>query len=855
MCITPLSKFMWTVCERDRSRTKSRSMPCLAFVAFFLLMAIAAPQVRAAPQETATIKPEEQESLEILIVDSHGKPVANCDTEWRVYPKTEDFRVTRGTLGKSDHYGRWIKADENGRVRCQLPISKSNIRIFVKFDGYGPYFAEWDSPKTGEPVPDTFTIKLDDAWTVGGVLVNEDGEPIAGAKASPSLEFKKRVPGQLGIGTKITTNEEGRWTFSQVPISNTDITVSFEHRDYKPFYKTLSRGTFGLEEGAVPHEKIVASKGLSVSGTITNADGEPIKGAMIRTKVRNDERNTTTDAEGKYEMSGFEAETSRIVVSADSYALDFQDVLVKADMMPVDFTLQPGGHVKIRVLDEDGKGIPKSRIFFQRWRGQQIEYFEFDHIKAYTDDSGVWEWDEAPLDTFQADICRPGGMQMPKQPVVARDEEYVFRPPRQLIVTGKVLDAKTKKPIPNFRVVAGIQGRPDSSINWMVNDAFHGKDGVYRMPHNNRGYHAHLVRLEADGYQPKVSRNIQYDEETVEINFDLERGKDISEVVRDVAGNLAVNAEVVLGVAGSQISIDNGRIDDGSTSNAKKVLTDKEGRFQFSAQVEPFHLIVLHENGFAKIEAEPGAAIGPIELEPWAKLKGKYFIGSEPVPNKRVEAQNSRMHSHGQKVPNVFAKYETTTSKDGSFQIDRIPAGDVRVRREIVLMVGQGATEVASTPIARVKTEAGKTTEMQLGGKGVAVVGQLTVPDNSPEADWRQASLWLDEFVPAPPKIPFPEGFGNNRAARMAWLQQWKRTAAGQGWQQIMDGIKRQQNKARLYYATVEKDGTFRFDDVTAGNYRLRGDLEQNNVRLRVFDIPVQVGESEIANTGEIPLQ
>src|SRR5262249_8208456 len=154
-------------------------------------------------------------------------------------------------------------------------------------------------------------------------------------------------------------------------------------------------------------------------------------------------------------------------------------VRVEPDMAPVDFTLKPGGKIRIRVVDKQGNPIPKTRIFFQQWRGR-IGYFEFDHVNDRTDDKGIWEWNEAPLDSIAVDICPPNGMQLTDQSIIARDEEFVFRPPTPLVVTGTVVDAKTKQPINSFRVIPGIRGA-DSHIDWVRQDSYNAKDGKYRI--------------------------------------------------------------------------------------------------------------------------------------------------------------------------------------------------------------------------------------------------------------------------------------------------------------------------------------------------------------------------------------
>jgi hypothetical protein len=44
---------------------------------------------------------------------------------------------------------------------------------------------------------------------------------------------------------------------------------------------------------------------------------------------------------------------------------------------PVDFRMKPGGKVRVRVLDDQGKPVSRASIFFQQWRGM-FSYFEFN---------------------------------------------------------------------------------------------------------------------------------------------------------------------------------------------------------------------------------------------------------------------------------------------------------------------------------------------------------------------------------------------------------------------------------------------------------------------------------------------
>ena len=211
-------------------------------------------------------------------------------------------------------------------------------------------------------------------------------------------------------------------------------------------------------------------------------------------------------------------------------------------------------------------------------------------------------WNEAPLDEFKADICPPDGMELAGQPLIARAEEYVFRVPDPLVVSGKVIDAVTRKPIKAFRVVPGVRSS-ETHMNWVESESFSATDGQFQL-RETHGYFAYLVRVEADGYQAAVSRDIKSTEGKVTIDFELKKGKDIVAKVVTPRNLPAAGAKVALGVAGSQINIQNGEIDDGSTYSTR-LETDKAGRFHFPPQSKDFQLVITHPSGYAHIKSPP----------------------------------------------------------------------------------------------------------------------------------------------------------------------------------------------------------------------------------------------------------
>lgn len=778
----------------DTERTVRHRLSPWAAGALLLVALATLPYLRAAnddsPPPAAPAKSEKQPradsnaaekpTFELRVVGPDGKPVPHAQVEVRTEPKPTAEQIVIGKFTKQGPYGMFATTDDMGRLRVVRPSEPNHFNVDITMPGYGPYCAKWSSETHSEQIPAQFTAELEAGWSVGGVVIDGTGKPIEGVQIRPSIEFKKR-PGdvkQLGLGTNLKTDAAGKWRFDSVPASMPEVFVEISQADYLPLRRRLARSEFAIEPGDGPTARLELSAGLAVTGTITDESGNVISGALIRTKFFNDEREARSGDDGKYRLIGCEPAITRIVVWALGRALEMKEVRVAPGMDPVDFQLQPGGHVRVRMLDEHGKGVPKGRIFFQRWRGH-IKYFEFDHVNQYTDLDGVWEWNEAPLDEFAADICRPDGMQLQEQPLRARDEEYVFKVPPTLVVSGRVIDAQTKQPINSFRVVPGIRSaKPD--IRWVRHEQFTAADGHYSVRRRDAEL-AHLVRIEATGYQPAVSRDIKSDEGQVTIDFALEKGANVTAQVLTPDGKPAAGAQVALGVAGSQIAIKNGRINDNSTYYCAREDADGSGTFSFPSQDGDFQLIITHPAGFAHVKATPETPLKAIALQAWAGVEGTFRIGKKPAADIPLTLMPTALDSYGDGLPHISTRYDVTTGQDGSFAFERVPPGRARIGRDLRLMADSGALEAISASLVPIGLTGGKTTHRDLGGQGRRVEGRLRPPSGH-----KGAVPWNFALVEAQPK-------GADERAEVGMTCE----------------------------ATVGSDGAFHLDDLPAGEYRL----------------------------------
>ena len=771
-------------------------------------------QTQVADSNAQDTKTSTTGAFELNIVDSEGKRVSHASVEIRGQEKVLPEWIVEGEFVKQGTYGTFVKASNEGRLRLKFP-SDAPYSFSIEADGYGPYWAEW----TNSVRPSSFSAELDAARVVGGVVVDEAGQPIAGARVRPGLFHKKR-PGDtrsLGVGASIKTDEQGRWSYGHLPRSESSFGVEITHPKFKPQLAGLSADTFELRPGQVASQTVQMSKGLSVRGTIVDSDDKPIQGALVRTQMFNDIRSTNSDERGHFELSGCEAGVARIVASAQGKAVDMQSVQIAKDMEDISFKMQPGGHVRIRVLDEKGQPVPKARIFFQRWREGMYRYFELDHVNQYADENGVWEWNEAPLDEFRADITRPGGMSLSSQLLKARPEEYVFTCPPLLKIVGRVIDADTKQPIENFQVIPGVRSEPNP-MNWIPNLTIEGKNGKFNYAQSH-GYSAYLFKAQARGYVPLVSREIKSDEGLVDLILELKRGAEIDLRVLTPDGEPAVGAKVALGIPGSQISIKNGHIEDGSTY-AERTVVNELGKIAYPSPSTDFQLVITHAAGFAHVRSDQNQS-GIVRLTPWARVEGVFRVAKQPQAGVKLSLYSGSVGSYGPNQPSIFTSADAVTESDGTFKFNRVIPGRGQVMRSILRVMDQGAKEVTSSTSLVANFVSGQTTRLEFGQSGCPVIGKLNQqPGYKGNSLWSFAEIRISPQL-GPGPIPMPAELKNQAGKAQEWYEAWKDTPAGLAWHKEMLAADERLRNSPSYFASCDTDGRFRVDDMPAGKYVL----------------------------------
>jgi hypothetical protein len=770
---------------------------------------------------------ESQRRFELHVIGLDGKPVPSANVELRTRPILTAEQIERGTFVKSGPDGVFTTTDAEGQLVARIEPKPESLGVLIITPGFGPYAARWSAEANSQPPPEQFTADLESGWSIGGVVIDGDGKPVEGAEVSPRIEFKMGgdIQRQLRASHPIHTDGMGKWRCDWAPASMQTILCAIYHPSFVTNYSELLRSECEIKAGAEPQHKVVLKSGLMVTGKVTDDAGRPIEGAMVRAKLASEIRADTTGKDGIYHLRGCEPRAAEIVVSAKGQAMDAKLVTVATDMEPVDFQMKPGGKIRIRIIDEQGRGIPRAQIYFQNWKAPD-DFFAFANVNKDANENGVWEWNEAPLDAFVAEIYRPGETSVRLQRLIAREEEYVFSPPRALVVSGSVVDAETKLPIKNFQVVHGVpSGR--AAVSWNRDEIFRATDGKYRIRETYQP--ATIVRVEAEGYRPAVSREIKSTEGNAVVDFELRRSNGIDAVVLQPDGVPARGAQVVLAIAGNRVQYHNGGHVLGATREPATTKSDEAGRFHFAPQEGAYRLVVTHPSGCAQVESNFELPLQTVQLNAWAMVEGVFRVGAKPVGGVTLSLNSGTIGSGAAGLPLISSSYSARTAPDGKFVFGHVFPGHGNIGRQIQIIEGEGSIEVTSSIRMPLNLAAGETRQINIGGTGRPVVGKLQPREGFDRAaKWNFATIEVEPFLSPLPLLhppPIPAEAAADPVKKDAWMLQWEQSEEGKAYSVLKGLYEDRQQLLRggqmRFSATVGKDGAFRIDNVPAGEYAL----------------------------------
>ncbi|WZO98763.1 carboxypeptidase regulatory-like domain-containing protein [Isosphaeraceae bacterium EP7] len=762
-------------------------------------------------------------------------------------------------------------ADADGRVRVDLSKRryKESLSLEIWAEGYVQkqhYFSR-DNPKFPD-VTATLTVRLHPAdETLGGLVTDEEGKPIAGAKVEISGQLGgEAIEGERAYKVPAITDAVGRWR-SRSFRAMKSASLYLSHPDFVGNDQLDPRFHAEMDPSGRPRPGVksiaslrdfsdveVMTRGVSLDGIVTDSKGRPVAGAHVgKTDAQNARSTldmfldkTVTDAAGHFRFSHTRPVPTTLIVKAPGHAPGLKTVEVGEKSGPVSIQLDPPRPFSGRVVDSRGTPMPNANVYIGSWRNLRLIGEVF-----VTDSEGRFRWDSAPADTFQ--ISASLGSEL----IVTRDifpgEEKVTLPlNRRLSVTGKILDDETGKPVAQADLEVGLPDPASGEIWWKPRPNAFDPDAGYSVWLDAEDYPEYRLRIKAPGYQDFETRPFRSDAGSKEEDIRLvksrgptDRGK-IAGFVNRPDGSPLEGADVVLALpsetAGSHpVSIVNGTIKPGRGQEVVK--TDQRGRFALNRpgpDEGSFSVVIVHSDGYAEPSRSELEADPRIRLKPWGRIEGSTLPGIKTGPGSEISYQSDRLGNPD--VPAIYASGKAVIDKQGRFLIERIVPGDVRVgigpdRKS----VPRGSRDNGTL----VDVHAGETSRVEVGRRGRPVIAKVQFPvGNNPTDDY--SSRTIVEIQSGRPHIPAPPAGAIEPST--TWTKQWWASAEGREYRR---------NWIEIEPTTVQPDGSIRIDDVPAGTYFLKVKCSPDEIwnayperiatATRQFLVPpIQGGQSDV---------
>jgi RNA polymerase sigma factor (sigma-70 family) len=745
--------------------------------------------------------------LEIVAADS-GKPIPMVPIDYR------------GWVG-GKFKGRKYTSDRFGVCDVIYPTNITELELTTRKDDFADTRLLW-RPPNGDVIPTNYVLRVDRPVAIGGRVVDADGKPVAGAKVGWNHE---EDPAALKLPQnhefswiEVTTDQDGRWRINRMAEDMihriygsardpeyVDSALIFAGQN-KTTEKQLRDGTHVFQLG----------RAVTVQGLVLDVGGLPVPDAIILVGYigGSGRREGKTQPDGTFSVAGCLPGKNLISAKAPGYAVTTVEADLAADAGPIRLLLQPGKTLRLRVVDKAGNPIPRASIWYNSMEQGVIDPSRPKPVQASfeprTDRNGRAVWTNAPDAELGFDVQAKGFQRVNRVKFRPDGEEHIITLPSALVVHGVVCDAATGQRIPRFRIV---QGWPEQNP---VNDTTNAEwstigrfwldfaHGAYTNTFEeaviggaeNRGY---ILKFQADGYAPFISRVIGPDEGNVQLDVVLHRAVAAVVKVNQPDGQPASNADVGLVFPGARLWLGLGGFNRQNVQTGGSLLrTDANGSFELPPDDSIVRVIVASPDGYA--EATPAAlsASSVMQLQPWGRLEVICVSGGKPAAGREYQLELGG--GSGETVSFDFQMSRVKTDEQGQLLVSQLPPG----RHQLTRLYVQSRTEHSSSWESGDKTpfeiRPGETTTLNLGASNYTVTARLQWPTGvQRQSQWHIAAGLETPMPVMPPEVM------TNETARAAFMQTDEFKAAQQNW--------------HSYQGTINDNDTVSVDEVRAGDY------------------------------------
>jgi thiol-disulfide isomerase/thioredoxin/uncharacterized GH25 family protein len=455
----------------------------------------------------------------------------------------------------------WSRAeptDASGVSLIPLPKPGSgnfSYRITLSKDGYVGQYVSWSKAQHDkiEDIPTNFTAKLEKGVSIGGIVKNENGEPVPGARVILS------GPAPSDVGERVRTvvapnyhaertDAQGQWHFNEAP-------RDFEALVFRVLQPEYVTAVFACE-GAEPDDKSVVllpkadflagkaamalGHGLELSGRVLDPAGKPVADASITRnhEWRNPAATLSTDTNGEFKIVNLKPGQMYLTIQAKGLAGQTRLLALSNQMPELKIEMAPGKVFQGKVVDPAGKPIAGASAQMDRMELGPMEY----DWSAVTDGDGRFSWDAAP-DGAHPYYFSAGGYHPRTEPsrvANGQDQIITLRPALdgdKTMIDGRVTDLAAKTPLAPFVVYVKEYDGPSVS---RFQQTFTNSDGRYSVSVPSASS-AYVITAGAPGHRVEASNMKAPGDGDLRLDFALEADPALSGLLYRLEGRFVVS--------------------------------------------------------------------------------------------------------------------------------------------------------------------------------------------------------------------------------------------------------------------------------------------------------------------------
>ncbi len=703
---------------------------------------------------------------------------------------------------------------------CNISIPQPQpeyVLVYVEADGYVPVRARWlniDNPPQHEVIPQFQEFPVKKGISIGGIVKNEEGEPIDRAKVNLSLRGPEgRI--RYYVEHAVRTEADGKWRYDAMHRELDELSMEITHPEYVSLDQWIRSAPYLKDKLRDFSVVMVMDRGITVSGFVYDHQGKPIEKALLMTgRSGFFSRVARTDQQGHFEFKHCKLEPLYISAQASGKSPVLRRVLEQDLPKPLKFTLEPGHLIRLRVVDAHGTPLEGVRVVPERYKGYRyiLKPNPANLQRGIeTDEQGRVSWDSAPPDAVEYAFSKEGFAHRIVVAIVADGTEHVVTLIKPVTVSGTVVDKDTGQALKKFRVVPVLDWLNGGTPFIRRDDAFEANDGKFEWK-VSRTDTGHYVRVEAYGYVPVMSEVFHVaDAKSRTYRFELESGTNITGVVIGADSEPIEGAKVCLSTPLGHLDMENGKLL--RPEYAYFVKTGTDGTFSFPPEATSFLIAILHDQGYAHVTSEQLSVSQRIQLKPWSQVKGRLVHDGKPVKNYPVLLLP--IHIYNPDSPHLSSQYYTQTDDEGRFAFTRVTPGPFVIKPDLGPWERSELTSSQHIPLI---VQPGRTYNVSLNETGRTIVGTAVLPaGRTRKMTW---SYGINYFIALKEGIPIPMDL---RHFDDTWHRGWSET-----WSASREG-KTYMDTLYKYFVKLNYDGTFYIEGVPPGKYQLV---------LRVYDAP-----------------